>query len=91
MNAVDTNILIYVNDPRDPDKQAIAVSCMNLELEWEFAEIWVDPWLSPPYILMLIKEQASYRSLLSTRIIEKAIALFNPSGFNYRNNPIKRF
>ncbi|WP_257784385.1 hypothetical protein [Picosynechococcus sp. PCC 8807] len=24
MNAVDTNILIYVNDPRDPQKQAIA-------------------------------------------------------------------
>ena len=26
MNAVDTNILIYVNDPRDPTKQAIASS-----------------------------------------------------------------
>lgn len=26
MNAVDTNILIYVNDPRDPSKQAIATS-----------------------------------------------------------------
>lgn len=26
MNAVDTNILIYVNDPRDPLKQAIAAS-----------------------------------------------------------------
>ena len=25
MNAVDTNILIYVNDPRDPVKQEIAV------------------------------------------------------------------
>lgn len=26
MNAVDTNILIYVNDPRNPDKQAVAAS-----------------------------------------------------------------
>ncbi|MEY3298941.1 MAG: hypothetical protein RLZZ597_2201 [Cyanobacteriota bacterium] len=26
MNAVDTNILIYVSDPRDPSKQAIAAS-----------------------------------------------------------------
>jgi predicted nucleic acid-binding protein len=26
MNAVDTNILIYVNDPRDPVKQEIAAS-----------------------------------------------------------------
>jgi len=29
MNAVDTNILIYVNDPRDPDKQAIAASLVS--------------------------------------------------------------
>jgi predicted nucleic acid-binding protein len=29
MNAVDTNILIYVNDRRDPAKQAIAVSLVS--------------------------------------------------------------
>jgi len=29
MNAVDTNILIYVNDPRDTDKQAIAASLVS--------------------------------------------------------------
>jgi predicted nucleic acid-binding protein len=29
MNAVDTNILIYVNDPRDPVKQDIAVSVVE--------------------------------------------------------------
>ena len=23
--------------------------------EWEFAEIWADPIISPPYILMLVK------------------------------------
>jgi len=26
--------------------------------EWEFAEIWVDTLISPPYILMLVKEQS---------------------------------
>jgi len=29
MNAVDTNILIYVNDPRDPVKQDMAVSVVE--------------------------------------------------------------
>ncbi len=29
MNAVDTNILIYVNDPRDPIKQGIAISLVS--------------------------------------------------------------
>ncbi len=29
MNAVDTNILIYVNDPRDPIKQRIAISLVS--------------------------------------------------------------
>ena len=29
MNAVDTNILIYVNDPRDPAKQSIAASLVS--------------------------------------------------------------
>jgi predicted nucleic acid-binding protein len=29
MNAVDTNILIYVNDPRDPVKQTIAASLVS--------------------------------------------------------------
>jgi predicted nucleic acid-binding protein len=29
MNAVDTNILIYVNDPRDPVKQGIAASLVS--------------------------------------------------------------
>ncbi len=29
MNAVDTNILIYVNDPRDPAKQTVAASLLG--------------------------------------------------------------
>jgi hypothetical protein len=31
MNAVDTNILIYVNDPRDPAKQVIAASLVSAQ------------------------------------------------------------
>jgi predicted nucleic acid-binding protein len=41
MNAVDTNILIYVNDPRNPVKQAIAVSLVSALTEgvllWQVA------------------------------------------------------
>jgi predicted nucleic acid-binding protein len=41
MNAVDTNILIYVHDPRDPRKQAIAVqllkSLVSPVLLWQVA------------------------------------------------------
>jgi predicted nucleic acid-binding protein len=29
MNAVDTNVLVYAHDPRDPRKQAIAVSLVR--------------------------------------------------------------
>jgi predicted nucleic acid-binding protein len=41
MNTVDTNILIYVNDPRDPVKQGIAVSLVSALTEgvllWQVA------------------------------------------------------
>lgn len=41
MNAVDTNILIYINDPRDPIKQGIAStlvsSLTNGALLWQVA------------------------------------------------------
>ena len=41
MNAVDTNILIYVNDPRDADKQKIAASLITSQtdciLRWQVA------------------------------------------------------
>jgi predicted nucleic acid-binding protein len=29
MNAVDTNILIYARDPRDPTKQALATALLS--------------------------------------------------------------
>jgi hypothetical protein len=28
------------------------------ETEWEFAEIWADTLISPPYILMLVREKS---------------------------------
>jgi predicted nucleic acid-binding protein len=41
MNAVDTNILLYVHDPRDPIKQvratALIASLTNALLLWQFA------------------------------------------------------
>ena len=30
------------------------------ETEWEFAEIWADTLISPPYILMLIKKKSGF-------------------------------
>ena len=41
MNAVDTNVLLYVHDPRDPIKQAVAhqlvASLTNAALIWQVA------------------------------------------------------
>jgi predicted nucleic acid-binding protein len=41
MNAVDTNVLIYVNDPRDPVKQGVAISLVSALTEgvllWQVA------------------------------------------------------
>lgn len=41
MNAVDTNVLIYVNDPRDPAKQVVAASLVSSLLDgvliWQVA------------------------------------------------------
>ncbi|MDQ2098669.1 MAG: hypothetical protein QQW96_13600 [Tychonema bourrellyi B0820] len=33
------------------------------ETEWEFAEIWADTLISPPYILMLVKEKSGKFSI----------------------------
>lgn len=41
MNAIDTNILIYVNDPRDLRKQSVAISLISNLVEgvllWQVA------------------------------------------------------
>ncbi|MDJ1170880.1 hypothetical protein PMG71_15710 [Roseofilum sp. BLCC_M154] len=52
------------------------------ELKWEFAELWVDPWLSPPYILMLVKEESgqfhiknpaqNYQSIFTSNTYEES-------------------
>lgn len=37
---------------------AQATNLTQQETEWEFAEIWVDTLISPPYLLMLVKEKS---------------------------------
>jgi predicted nucleic acid-binding protein len=48
MNAVDTNVLIYAQDPRDPRKQAIAAelieSLTDVFLPWQVACEFVANW-----------------------------------------------
>jgi hypothetical protein len=43
--------------PQNPENAKTQITPTE-KTQWEFAEIWVDPWLSPPYILMLVKEQS---------------------------------
>jgi hypothetical protein len=45
------------------DREIYLETRTSLIDQWEFAEIWVDPWLSPPYILMLVKEQSGKFSI----------------------------
>ncbi|MBD2542560.1 hypothetical protein [Planktothricoides raciborskii] len=45
------------------DREIYLENRTSLIDQWEFAEIWVDPWLSPPYILMLVKEQSGKFSI----------------------------
>ena len=47
---------------QNPEKTTTQIERAS-EPEWEFAEIWVDPWLSPPYILMLVKEESGKFSI----------------------------
>ncbi len=43
---------------QDPAQATKIAPTPEQEIEWEFAEIWVDSLISPPYILMLVKEQS---------------------------------
>jgi hypothetical protein len=45
MNAVDTNILVYANDPRDPRKQTIAGTLME-DLD-DGVLLWQVVWSCP--------------------------------------------
>ena len=53
MNAVDTNVLIYAHDPRDPTKNSIAISLVNSLIEgallWQVAceFLWASRKLVP--------------------------------------------
>jgi hypothetical protein len=48
---------------QNPENTTTQLANKASEPEWEFAEIWVDPWLSPPYILMLVKERSGKFSI----------------------------
>ncbi|MCT7962051.1 hypothetical protein NG791_15375 [Laspinema sp. D1] len=48
--------------PQNPENAKTQITIIE-ENQWEFAEIWVDPWLSPPHILMLVKEQSGKFSI----------------------------
>ncbi len=43
---------------QDPVKSIEVTQELEQETEWEFAEIWADTLISPPYILMLVKEKS---------------------------------
>ncbi len=58
-----SKIASYTNHMSGIDREIYLENRTSLIDQWEFAEIWVDPWLSPPYILMLVKEQSGKFSI----------------------------
>ena len=96
MNAVDTNILIYVNDPRDPVKQAIAVSLVSTLTEavllWQVAceylaasrkleSLGYDRGQAYQYIRDL--QQVWYTALPTWSVIDRAENLMNRFSLSY--------
>ncbi|AFZ33299.1 hypothetical protein Glo7428_4872 [Gloeocapsa sp. PCC 7428] len=90
MNAVDTNILIYVNDPRDPVKQEIAVflvseltegvllwqvACEYLAASRKLESLGYNRSQAYQYIRDL--QQVWYTALPTWRIIERVEDLIN--------------
>ena len=90
MNAVDTNILIYVNDPRDRAKQAVAASLMSTltdgVLVWQVAceylaasrkleQLGYDRKQAYQYIRDL--QQVWYTALPTWTVIDRAEDLMN--------------
>ena len=61
------------NHAQQNPENATAKLAQTSEPEWEFAEIWVDPWLSPPYILMLVKDRSGKFSIQNPAQNYKAI------------------
>ena len=74
MNAVDTNVLIYAHDPRDPEKQAIAVSLIeslaDAVLLWQVACEYVS--VSRSWSLSGIQEQA-WQDVQELRLVWDAV------------------
>ncbi|BAZ20468.1 hypothetical protein NIES4073_13440 [Kalymmatonema gypsitolerans NIES-4073] len=35
----------------------------RLKSDWEFSEVWIDPSLSPPYVLLLLADRQGYCSI----------------------------
>jgi predicted nucleic acid-binding protein len=90
MNAVDTNILIYVNDPRDPFKQGVAASLVAASTEgvllWQVAceylaasrkleAMGYDRSQAYQYIRDL--QQVWYTALPTWQVIDRAESLMN--------------
>ena len=90
MNAVDTNILIYVNDPRDRVKQAVAASLMSTLIDgvlvWQVAceylaasrkleQLGYDRKQAYQYIRDL--QQVWYTALPTWTVIDRAEDLMN--------------
>ncbi|PSB12146.1 nucleic-acid-binding protein, contains PIN domain protein [filamentous cyanobacterium CCP1] len=90
MNAVDTNILIYVNDPRNPFKQSIAASLVTASTEgvllWQVAceylaasrkleTMGYDRAQAYQYIRDL--QQVWYTALPTWQVIDRAESLMN--------------
>lgn len=90
MNAVDTNILIYINDPRDPVKQEIAsslvsaltdgvllwqVACEYLAASRKLEALGYDRRQAYQYIRDL--QQVWYTTLPTWSIIDRAENLMN--------------
>jgi len=63
MNAVDTNILIYVNDPRNPDKQAVAASLIPSLTEG------VRTYALYKFLILCIDENTSFQALINYPLI----------------------
>lgn len=90
MNAVDTNILIYINDPRNPDKQKIAaslvsnltdgvliwqVACEYLAASRKLEPLGYDRWQAYQYIRDL--QQVWHTALPTWMAIDRAENLMN--------------
>ncbi len=96
MNAVDTNILIYVNDPRDPVKQTIAsslvssltdavllwqVACEYLAASRKLEPLGYDRAQAWQYIRDL--QQVWHTALPTWSVLERAEQLMNRFNLSY--------